>query len=137
MSDQNELPGMGTTPESLVEQEILDPNSDKWPPLLAELVTVTEAALLKTGLPASDAADLAIAAVLAVGDFIGGKLVYIPRGDRLRTPLKHARAWRMWKGNNIGEIAQFLDVSEVRAYAVIAEQRALHRQKIQGSLPLE
>lgn len=137
MSGQNELPGMGATPESLVEHEILDPNSDKWPPLLAELVSVTEAALQKSGVPANDAADLAITAVLAVGDFVGGKLVYIPRGDRLRTALKHAKAWRMWKGNNISEIASFLDVSEVRAYAVISEQRSLHRQKIQGSLTLE
>lgn len=137
MTGQNEFPGMGVTPESLVEQDILDPGSDKWPPLLAELVTVTEAALLKSGVPANNAADLAITAVLAVGDFVGGKLVYIPRGDRLRTALKHARAWRMWKGNNIGEIARFLDVSEVRAYAVISEQRTLHRQKIQGTLPIE
>ncbi|HZF99156.1 MAG TPA: Mor transcription activator family protein [Pseudoxanthomonas sp.] len=134
MSDQNELPGMSTTPESLVEQEILDPSGDKWPPLLAELVTVAEAALLKSGLPANEAAELAIATVLAVGDFIGGKLVYIPRGDRLRTALKHARAWRMWKGNNIGEIACYLDVSEVRAYAIVAQQRALHREKLQGKL---
>lgn len=135
MNTQGDMLGIGdATPESLVEQELRDHTGDKWPPLLAELVGVLEAALVRQGVPADLAIDQAIASALAVGEYLGGKLVYIPRGDRLRTALKHAKAWRIWKGNNIEEIMALLDVCEVRAYKVLAEQRELHRGKSQGQL---
>lgn len=138
MDGQIELPGTGigpgVSPDELIEQDILDPTGDKWPPLLAQMVTATEAGLIKAGATTDQAAEFAVAAVLAIGDFVGGKLVYIPRGTRLVTALKHARAWRMWKGNNIEEIMAYLGVTQVRAYAVLAQQRALHKAKVQRSL---
>ena len=136
MNTQPDMLGIGdATPESLVEQELMDHNGDKWPPLLAELVSVMESAFTRDGMPAQAATDQAIAAALAVGEYLGGKLVYIPRGDRLRTALRHAKAWRLWRGDNIEEIMTFLDVCQVRAYKVLSEQRELHRGKSQGRLP--
>lgn len=135
MTPQPDLIGIGdNTPESLVEQDLRDHNSDKWPPLLAELVGVLEAALVREGVPQKPALEQALASALAVGEYLGGKLVYIPRGDRLRTALKHAKAWRTWRGDNIEEIMDLLGVCQVRAYKVLAEQRELHRGKSQGQL---
>lgn len=138
MDRQLDLPGTGitagTSPEDLIEQDILDPNGDKWPKTLSDMVGVAEAALTREGIPADQAIAYAAAVVLAIGDWTGGRLVYIPRGTRLATALRHARAWRMWRGDNIDEITAFLGVSQVRAYAVLAEQRALHRAKVQPTL---
>lgn len=122
------------TPESLVEQDLRDPSSAKWPRELAAMVAVVEAAFVRAGLPATDAIELATTGVLAIGEYRGGRLVYIPRGDALRTGLRHIKAWRMWRGNNIEDVMAFLGVTEVRAYKVLAEQRALHSGKLQRRL---
>lgn len=133
MTGQYELPGTGLT--GLPEDNLIDQqNSDKWPQLLAHMVAVAEAAIAKAGATDDQATQFAVAAVLEIGNSIGGRMQYIPRGDRLATALKHAQAWRMWKGNNIEEIMAFLNVTQIRAYAVIAEQRKLFKAKIQPQL---
>lgn len=104
-------------------------HADKWPQLLADLVAVVEVGLTKAGATPQQAREFVIPVVLAIGEHMGGQMVYLPRGGRLVTALKHARAWRMWKGGNIQEIMAFLGVSQVRAYAVISQQRALHKAK--------
>lgn len=134
MNGQHDLLGVDGSPESLVEQSLLDPSNDAWPQELVAVVQVLEASFIREGVPADSAANLAITGALALGEYRGGKMLYLPRGDRLRTALKHAKAWRIWRGNNIEEIMELLDVTQIRAYAVLAEQRALHVGKIQGGL---
>lgn len=102
--------------------------SEKWPELLAHMAEAVEGALVKAG-AGEKSSHFADVAVLAIGNSIGGRMQYIPRGDRLATAVRHAQAWRLWKGNNIEEVTEFLGVSEIRAYAVLAEQRKLHRSK--------
>jgi len=134
MTGQRELPG--TDIDGLPDDDLLDQgNSDKWPQLLAHMVVVAETAIYNAGGVNHDlATKYAVAAVLAIGNAVGGRMQYIPRGDRLETALKHAQAWRMWKGNNIEEIMEFLDVTQIRAYAVIAQQRKIFKEKVQGKL---
>lgn len=121
-------------PETLVERDILDPGGAHWPQELALVVRVMETAFTKAGVPVDRATELAIAGALALGEYRGGRMLYLPRGERLRTALKHAQAWRMWRGNNIDEVMAFLGVTQIRAYAIIDEQRALHRSKLQRDM---
>lgn len=135
MTTQGEmLNGVEGSAERLVEQELLDPNGDKWPQELATLVHVMERTFQRMGLPIAKATELAIAAALAIGEDRGGRMLYIPRGDRLQVALKHAQAWRRWRGNNIEEIMTFLDCSQVHAYKVLAQQRELHVGRMQPTL---
>jgi Mor family transcriptional regulator len=133
MAEQRDLVGL-PNPEDLVQQDLMDPSSDKWPSMLTDMVGVLEAQLIRDGLPRERAGEVAAGLALALGEYLGGRQVYIPRGDRLRTALRHAKAWRMWKGDNIEDIMRLLGVSQTSAYRVLQEQRELHRERIQGGL---
>ena len=135
MNTQPDMLGIGdATPESLVEQETRDPKAGKWPEELAALAEVLRVTYKRQGLSDQQANDLSSSGALAIGEYRGGRMLYLPCGERLITGLKHIQAWRMWKGNNIEEIAEFLGVTQTRAYGVLAEQRTLHRGKLQGKL---
>lgn len=106
----------------------------KWPKALADLVSVIEAAHLRAGDVPDVAQRRAFVTVRALSNYAGGRQLYMPKGDVLERALRDREIWGKYKGNNIDDLAEAFDLTVVQVYSIIAEQRALHRQRIQPSL---
>ncbi|UZZ12216.1 hypothetical protein NDO41_07010 [Ectopseudomonas mendocina] len=106
----------------------------KWPKALADLVSVIEAAHLRAGDGPEVAQRRAFVTVRALSNYAGGRQLYMPKGDVLERALRDREIWGKYKGNNIDDLAEAFDLTVVQVYSIIAEQRALHRQRIQPSL---
>lgn len=108
-----------------------------WPYRLTEMVEVMAAAALRQGMAADQAEALRLAhwAVLVVADHFGGRQTYLPRGDSLRRALRDNHIWHEFNGRNVDELGSKYKMSAVRIYSILAEQRALHRAKVQPQLP--
>ncbi len=109
----------------------------KWPKRLVEYVEVLEHHYLANkGMTAEEAFALASDSVYQLAEHLGGRVDYLPRGDALRTALRHAEIYRKCNGRNQRELAQEYDVTEIQIYRIYREQRALHIKKRQGTLSL-
>lgn len=106
----------------------------KWPKALADLVSVIEAALLRAGDAPDVAQRHAFIVVRALSNYAGGRQLYVPKGEILERALRDLKIWSRYQGRNIDDLAVEFDLTAVQVYSIIAEQRALHRQRIQPSL---
>lgn len=106
----------------------------KWPKALADLVSVIEAAHLRAGDAPEVAQRRAFVTVRALSNYAGGRQLYMPKGDVLERALRDREIWGKYTGRNIDDLAESFDLTVVQVYSIIAEQRALHRQRIQPSL---
>lgn len=137
MSEQGDLLGMPDDAVSLVAGAALaDIPEDKWPQLLADLLSVLEALFRKRGFEAAAAFELAAASVIAIGEYLGGRVAYIPRGDRLIKAVRDAQIWRKFDGRpeTVCRLADEHKLTVVSVYAILKAQRALHVRKLQGRL---
>lgn len=136
MTGQTELSGLDTTPdETLVGRDLADIPESKWAPLLAQLVGVLEAMYRRQGRGEDAALRLACDSVLAIAEYAGGRVMYLPRGDRLRTAVRDAEIHSRWsRGVTIEQLAADYRLSDIHVYRIIGQQRALHLRKIQGRL---
>lgn len=131
----SDLFGIGDDPRALIERDDVEVDEAQWAPLLVDMVRVVEADLARRRGQASPA-DFADArhAVLALAEYFGGRQVYLPKGDRIRTALRDAEIWRKFTGRNARELAHEYKISEIHCYSVIKRQRVLHARKLQGRL---
>lgn len=106
----------------------------KWPKALADLVSVIEAAYLRAGDAPEAARTRAFVTVRALSRYAGGRQLYMPKGDVLERALRDRDIWARYKGNNVDDLAEAFELTVVQIYSIIAEQRALHRQRLQPSL---
>lgn len=106
----------------------------KWPKALADLVSVIEAAHLRAGDAPDVAQRRAFVTVRALSNYAGGRQLYMPKGDVLERALRDREIWGKYTGRNVDDLAESFDLTVVQVYSIIAEQRALHRQRIQPSL---
>ncbi|HTN30690.1 MAG TPA: Mor transcription activator family protein [Pseudomonas sp.] len=106
----------------------------KWPKALADLVSVIEAAHLRAGDGPEVAQRRAFITVRALSRYAGGRQLYMPKDDVLERALRDREIWAKYKGNNIEDLADTFGLTVMQIYAIIAEQRTLHRQRIQPSL---
>lgn len=103
-----------------------------WPKLLGELVDVVEAQLSRDGL--NQPRRHAQRVMMALAHFGGGKIIYLPRGQKLRTALRNHEIWRRFNGKNVRELADEYRLTAIQIYNIIREQRALHRKRHQRDL---
>lgn len=106
----------------------------KWPKALADLVSVIEAAHLRAGDAPEIAQRRAFVTVRALSHYAGGRQLYMPKGEILERALRDREIWSRYNGRNIDDLVAEFDLGFVQVYSIIAEQRALHRQRIQPSL---
>jgi len=106
----------------------------KWPKALADLVSVIEAAHLRAGDAPEVAQRRAFVTVRALSNYAGGRQLYMPKGEILERALRDREIWSRYNGRNIDDLVAEFDLGFVQVYSIIAEQRALHRQRIQPSL---
>lgn len=102
----------------------------RWEGSLREMVEIAEAKLLVEIKPGIEAAELARHVVFAICSVMGGKVVYLPRGDALKRALRDAKIYRDWKDNNtpIPDLVSKYDLANQTIYDIIRRQRALHRK---------
>lgn len=102
----------------------------RWEGSLREMVEIAEAKLLVEIKPGVEAAELARHVVFAICSVMGGRVVYLPRGDALKRALRDAKIYRDWKDNNtpIPDLVSKYDLANQTIYDIIRRQRALHRK---------
>lgn len=134
MTEQQDLIGMPVGQEALdmIDRGAMDLPDARWAPALANMVAVLDATFRRAGVEADQAARLATAGVLAQAEYAGGRMMYLPRGERLRLALRDAEIYLRAKRGNIPELASEYQLSDIHIYRICREQRALHLAKVQG-----
>jgi len=106
-----------------------------WPQLLADLVDVTLGHLQRRlGLDAPAARLEAQALILVMAEYFGGRMIYLPKNEKLRRALRDTLIWHEFTGDNVAELGRRYDLSDIQIYNVLREQRRLHRAKTQADL---
>ena len=116
--------------DSIPSQEL----KNKGPKSLAELCDDLTHELLRNKHDESNAAALASKLAGALAHYMGGRAVYLPTGDTLFQALRNNALYNDWKGRNIDELSRKYGLSNPQVYAVIKEQRALHRKRHQPDM---
>ena len=106
----------------------------KWPKSLAELCDVLAHELVRQKHAQPEAGLLAGKLAAALAHYMGGRAVYLPTGDTLFQALRNNAIFNEWKGNNIDDLSRKYGLSNPQIYAVIAEQRVLHRKRHQPDM---
>lgn len=105
----------------------------KWSENLAEMFDVTAAALKREGLSEEQARSYASVVVLALGTLMGGRMYYLPRGDRLRAAMRQRDIYHAWRaGVSVAELAKRYRCTQKTVYVAIKRQRALSRAESSG-----
>lgn len=136
MTDQRDLLGMPSGQEGLdlIERGAMELPDARWAPTLAAMVAVLASTLKRQGIDEDQAARLATAGVLAQAEYAGGRMMYLPRGDRLRLALRDAEIWQRAKRGNINALAQEYGLSDIHIYRICKQQRELYIARRQGRL---
>ncbi|MCL1550481.1 Mor transcription activator family protein [Xanthomonas nasturtii] len=134
MSDQGDLWGTptGLAALALIERGTVDVPEDRWAPMLASMVAVLESTYRRLGLGDAQAAKLATAGVLAQAEYAGGRMLYLPRGDRLRKALRDAEIYHRARRGNIRQLADEYGLTDIHIYRICREQKELHLSRVQG-----
>jgi Mor family transcriptional regulator len=120
--------------DELLEHASLDVPREAWPQVLAELMDVMAAEFKREGLAPEAAAAQAEAAAVAIGHYLGGRSIYLPRGDKLQQAARDRRIWMLFRGNNTLELVDTFGLTERHVQRILAEQRAFHTRCIQSTL---
>ena len=104
----------------------------RWEGTLVEMSSLAENKLLQLLPGMTDTVpQIAREVVYAICQTMGGAVVYIPRGDKLRRALRDAEIFRGWRDQNTrpDALARKFDLSSQAVYDIIARQRVLHRKQ--------
>lgn len=93
----------------------------RWPANLQSLCELLRSALQTRGVGEADV--LAEHLATLIGNYLGGRDMYIPSGERLKVALRDIRIWREFKGNNLEQLSRQYGLSERRVSQIVAEQR--------------
>lgn len=111
------------------------PPEQKWPAMLRNLVAVlleyNRRVLRMTDKQASEDAK---ERVFLIAHYLGGKFMYLPRGDRLRSAVRDALIWRLAATLKPSEIAEQFGLSEVMAYRIISQAPPMQDDGLRGRL---
>lgn len=88
----------------------------------------------RRGLVEDDAARDASAQAILLADYLGGAVVYLPRGDGLRKAVRDSEAYRRHNGRNTEELAREYDMTTTEFYELIAREKQRRLRKMQGRL---
>ena len=124
----------GEIPEDALER-LEDPEiRAKWPQTLTDMIGVIEGVYLRAGDTPEAARRRAFRAVRALAGYMGGRVLYLPKGDSLDRFLRDREIWERFDGTNIDELARRFERTTKQIYQIIAEQRAIQRKRSQPDL---
>lgn len=104
----------------------------RWEGTLVEMSSLAENKLFQLLPDMTDTVpQIAREVVYAICQTMGGAVVYIPRGDKLRRALRDAEIFHEWRDKNTrpDKLARQFNMSSQAVYDIIARQRELHRQQ--------
>jgi Mor family transcriptional regulator len=110
-----------------------EPQREKhgWPSLLLEIREVLGRELAKHNL---ETQQLSLQLSLAIGQYLGGAQIYLPRGDALQRFIRDIEIWDAFHGNNTRQLARRYHLSEKAIYEIVARMRQLEQQRRQPDL---
>lgn len=136
--DQHDLPLMGEIdPDAAVDYaEAMADATDrgKWPKRLLELTDLAESLLTRhasRNLGPRETAELVVA---EIANYLGGRPVYLPRGEALKRALRDRRIWRDSGHIDPDTLSDREGVCVQQIYKIIGEMRSLERKRRQGAL---
>lgn len=105
-----------------------------WPKMLAELVDVIADDAIHRGRDEETAFAEARRAVALLANYAGGRMIYLPRNDKLRIALRDNQIYRQFRGDNITALAITHGLTDMQVYNIIASQRKLTMKRKQRPL---
>lgn len=109
----------------------------RWPEQLAALVDLLVALYRRRGRSEAEAMEEARHVVLAQAMYLGGKPMYLAKGDALEAALRHAQIWHEFNGRNAYALADKHRLTLRQVQNIIAEQMRYRRGLRQGALELQ
>lgn len=114
----------------------LDPDDaalkNAWPKFLIELVDVMAAELERMGDP--EPRRKAQHLIAHQAHHLGGKMIYLPRDDRLRTAMRDMEIYSEYTGGNSRALSEKYGLTQQRICNIVKVQHSLHRKRIQRDL---
>lgn len=101
---------------------------------MADFVEVLHSEFVRIGLDTERALDCAERGVIALGNYCGGRSMYLPTGARLKIALRDRRIFAAYRGTaNKAELARRYRVSERTIEMVVAKQHARHLAELRAA----
>lgn len=107
---------------------------NKWPKDLNALCEIYTGELQRLGVDAEAAHKISLALLLAQANYGGGRMFYLPKGDRLRQAVRDHRIYNEFNGTNVDQLASRHHLTVQRIYEIIKRQREIERARIQPGL---
>lgn len=136
MTDQREMfNALTCDPFDLIERgsEVLSDKA-RWPQRLVEIYDLLFAYAKRQGLDDNVAANDATCRTILIADYLGGSVVYLPRGDALRIAVRDSEVYRRHNGRNTEQLARELGMTTTKFYELLARERKRRARKFQGQL---
>ncbi len=135
MNTQTEFAlGEVDTDDMLAHLDELELPSHKWAGVLAQMIDILNSHFQRHGRNADAAIIESQQIVLEIAQYLGGRPLYLPRGDRLRAALVARQIYLQHDGRNVELLAERTGYSVRHIQRIIAEQHQLHIRKHQGRL---
>lgn len=137
MSQNDELfDALTCDPLDLIDRLGDDVDSRKWPERLHQMYELMRHFnLRRCGMDEPVAALDARDRCIVIGDYLGGRVLSLPRGTALRAALRDKQIWRGFTGDNHEALAARHNLDVRSIYRIIALQRKLYREAaLQGKL---
>ncbi len=109
----------------------------RWPQLLADIVDLFHTELIRQGYDEPKARLAAGKLVGTLSHYYGGRAVYLPTGDTLKSALRDNQLFIEWSLESKGDIdslAKKYGLTNSTVYAILRQQMALHRKRYQAEL---
>ena len=100
---------------------------DKWQGILANMVDVIDHRLAELGVNQSNI--VAKEVVLSLANYNGGRAIYLPKGDIIKTAMRDRQIYQEFTGHNHDYLALQHQLTNKRIYEIIAQQRLLNSQQ--------
>ena len=109
---------------------VTDPSVARaWPSVLATFVHVLEALFKRRGRTPDLASAEAHAAVLALSEYLGGRMIYLPKGDRIKAALRDVQIAAQLGKKAAADLAIEHQLTEGQIYRIARQQRAIGRAR--------
>ena len=105
-----------------------------WPKMLADLVDIVTHRLRRLGRDDETTLLEAQAVIISIAEFLGGRMLYLPRNESLRLALRDNLIWKELGKLSVPALADKNHLTPMQVYNIIREQRALHRGRVQREL---
>ncbi|AZE10198.1 hypothetical protein C4K10_1908 [Pseudomonas chlororaphis subsp. aureofaciens] len=102
----------------------------RWEGVLGDMVRVAEAELRKALEDDPRSTELAQLVIYSVCEHLGGGVMYLPNGARLKRAMRDADLYKDWRDKGIkpADLVGKYKISSPTVYDIITRQRALHRR---------